>query len=246
MERSEEKEVADSIKVNIKFDSNSKTTPCLLCDEEVDKLVSMCGNQNCSNLVCFDCAKKFYSEPKKGGVLTRNNLICPLCRQVPHTGVSNLFRFEICNLILSVPQMEDGWYYGWCKRCNKLTKSFRIECTLKETPRITNYQCVDCNDTEIKTYTKACPKCKLDVQKIEGCNHIECRCGTHWCYVCGYMAVNGTQTLRHMKHKHGTYFHSTIDYNYMIDDDQVHNSYPTSPDNSDNESNYIADSSEEW
>ncbi|KAK0632507.1 hypothetical protein B0T14DRAFT_34942 [Immersiella caudata] len=32
---------------------------------------------------------------------------------------------------------------------------------------------------------KACPSCKYVVEKTDGCNHISCVCGTHWCYRCG-------------------------------------------------------------
>ncbi|KAK4451514.1 hypothetical protein QBC34DRAFT_57111 [Podospora aff. communis PSN243] len=32
---------------------------------------------------------------------------------------------------------------------------------------------------------KACPSCKRVVEKTEGCNHISCVCGIHWCYRCG-------------------------------------------------------------
>ena len=32
---------------------------------------------------------------------------------------------------------------------------------------------------------KKCPKCKRWVEKTEGCDHIICLCGTHFCYSCG-------------------------------------------------------------
>ena len=32
---------------------------------------------------------------------------------------------------------------------------------------------------------KQCPYCKFWVEKNEGCNHIACRCGNHFCYKCG-------------------------------------------------------------
>jgi len=33
-------------------------------------------------------------------------------------------------------------------------------------------------------YVKQCPVCGYRIEKIEGCNHIECRCGKHICWVC--------------------------------------------------------------
>ena len=32
---------------------------------------------------------------------------------------------------------------------------------------------------------KQCPYCKFWVEKNEGCNHISCKCGNHFCYRCG-------------------------------------------------------------
>lgn len=31
---------------------------------------------------------------------------------------------------------------------------------------------------------KQCPQCRLYVEKNQGCNHIQCRCGNHFCYQC--------------------------------------------------------------
>ncbi|GMH77334.1 hypothetical protein TrRE_jg4436 [Triparma retinervis] len=31
---------------------------------------------------------------------------------------------------------------------------------------------------------KNCPFCSLAVERTYGCNHISCRCGRHWCFVC--------------------------------------------------------------
>ncbi|KAG5529525.1 hypothetical protein RHGRI_030054 [Rhododendron griersonianum] len=33
-------------------------------------------------------------------------------------------------------------------------------------------------------HVKPCPVCGYTIEKIEGCNHIECRCGKHICWVC--------------------------------------------------------------
>ncbi|KAF9115477.1 hypothetical protein BGW39_003040 [Mortierella sp. 14UC] len=36
---------------------------------------------------------------------------------------------------------------------------------------------------------KSCPSCRLMIEKESGCNHMTCRCGCHFCYVCGSNGV---------------------------------------------------------
>ncbi|TGO22770.1 hypothetical protein BPAE_0155g00080 [Botrytis paeoniae] len=33
--------------------------------------------------------------------------------------------------------------------------------------------------------SRICPKCKECVVRSDGCDHMECRCGNSWCYLCG-------------------------------------------------------------
>jgi hypothetical protein len=35
--------------------------------------------------------------------------------------------------------------------------------------------------------SKRCPGCRANTQKNDGCDHITCRCGAHWCWVCGWL-----------------------------------------------------------
>ena len=36
----------------------------------------------------------------------------------------------------------------------------------------------------LRNKTKQCPNCHESVEKSEGCNHVHCRCGANWCYLC--------------------------------------------------------------
>ncbi|XP_071733529.1 E3 ubiquitin-protein ligase RSL1-like [Rutidosis leptorrhynchoides] len=49
---------------------------------------------------------------------------------------------------------------------------------------------VDASDLKLKKMAKnkkwkRCPSCAYYVEKIDGCNHIKCRCGYEFCYRCG-------------------------------------------------------------
>ncbi|GCA61966.1 hypothetical protein KIPB_000237 [Kipferlia bialata] len=44
----------------------------------------------------------------------------------------------------------------------------------------------------------SCPSCGVAVIKTEGCNHVECRCGTHWCFECGFKGRAREEVYRHM------------------------------------------------
>ncbi|KAJ8764716.1 hypothetical protein K2173_009101 [Erythroxylum novogranatense] len=35
-----------------------------------------------------------------------------------------------------------------------------------------------------KEHVRSCPCCGYMIEKVEGCNHVECRCGKHICWVC--------------------------------------------------------------
>mmetsp|Transcript_7437 Transcript_7437/g.11109 ORF Transcript_7437/g.11109 Transcript_7437/m.11109 type:complete len:496 (-) Transcript_7437:2436-3923(-) len=36
----------------------------------------------------------------------------------------------------------------------------------------------------LREMTKLCPNCRQPVEKAQGCNHVTCRCGAQWCYLC--------------------------------------------------------------
>ncbi|KAI5848215.1 hypothetical protein BZA05DRAFT_375881 [Tricharina praecox] len=42
---------------------------------------------------------------------------------------------------------------------------------------------------------KKCPTCKSYVEKNEGCHHMTCKCGQHWCWLCFETFPDGDQTI---------------------------------------------------
>ncbi|KZP26845.1 hypothetical protein FIBSPDRAFT_781658 [Athelia psychrophila] len=49
---------------------------------------------------------------------------------------------------------------------------------------------------------KKCPQCTTWIEKTEGCNHVECKCGAHICWVCMGIFDAGS-VYRHMRTDHG-------------------------------------------
>ncbi|KAF5362190.1 hypothetical protein D9756_002178 [Leucocoprinus leucothites] len=52
---------------------------------------------------------------------------------------------------------------------------------------------------------KRCPSCRVWVEKIEGCHHISCKCGTHFCWICSGV-FEGNRIYDHMTEAHGDWY----------------------------------------
>ena len=99
-----------------------------------------------------------------------------------------------CNYMCSYDKNE---FHLECPMCNK---SYCLQCKTEWHKDMTcqEYQRSvkkDENDTKFEEYIKGnrlkqCPKCKRWVEKISGCNHIQCSCGTAFCYNCGNIKEN--------------------------------------------------------
>ncbi len=51
-----------------------------------------------------------------------------------------------------------------------------------------------------------CPECDAHIEKIDGCNHIECtNCANHICWQCMASFHIGSEVYKHMKEVHGTF-----------------------------------------
>ena len=84
--------------------------------------------------------------------------------------------------------------------CPKCMKSYCLNCRVEEHKGMSckEYQInskVDHNDVMFYDFVKGhkfkkCTQCQFWVEKNEGCDHMTCRCGYQFCYICGgkYMA----------------------------------------------------------
>ena len=61
---------------------------------------------------------------------------------------------------------------------------------------------------------RVCPHCKVPAIKEEGCNHITCRCGNHYCYLC-LAKLNPIDPYSHFNRDHACPLHTN-----SVEDDQ--------------------------
>ena len=54
-----------------------------------------------------------------------------------------------------------------------------------------------------KANVKHCPACRLTIEKTDGCNHIECRCGVHICWLCVVHFTSSEDCYTHLRSFHG-------------------------------------------
>ncbi|KAI6160791.1 hypothetical protein EDD17DRAFT_1875396 [Pisolithus thermaeus] len=52
---------------------------------------------------------------------------------------------------------------------------------------------------------KRCPQCNVLIEKLEGCNHMTCKCGAHICWTCMGIFTSGT-IYGHMREAHQGYY----------------------------------------
>ncbi|XP_022775002.1 ATP-dependent RNA helicase DEAH11, chloroplastic-like [Durio zibethinus] len=55
-----------------------------------------------------------------------------------------------------------------------------------------------------KEQVKACPVCGYIIEKIDGCNHVECKCGRHVCWVCLEFFSSSDDCYDHLRAVHMT------------------------------------------
>ncbi|KIY72173.1 hypothetical protein CYLTODRAFT_450103 [Cylindrobasidium torrendii FP15055 ss-10] len=59
--------------------------------------------------------------------------------------------------------------------------------------------------------TKRCPQCSVLINRIEGCNHMQCRCGAHLCWRCLAVFQDSKETYVHMRSTHGGIYDEDMD-----------------------------------
>ncbi|KAJ7785278.1 hypothetical protein DFH07DRAFT_864425 [Mycena maculata] len=184
---------------------------CALCFEDMprSKLGAACGRTGCSQLVDDACLHEWYGQNAPGNLLNMMQLTCPFCRRPP--AAKTLARYNRRAAVLGglKDAMADRrWLYAWCTDCACAKRAFeRTACTEERLAPVSGFRCEDCREPRRRTTPVVCPnlECGYAIEKVDGCNHILCVCGTHFCYVCGKEFTQDT-IYGHMQSVHGSIY----------------------------------------
>ncbi|KAJ7185276.1 hypothetical protein C8R46DRAFT_1185063 [Mycena filopes] len=190
---------------------------CALCFEEMasTKLGPACGRTGCVQLVDDGCLREWYGQNQPGKLLNMMQFTCPFCRRKPT--VKTLARYNRPAALLGGVQdaMADRRFlYAWCIDCGSAKQAYeRTACTEEAGPVISNFRCQECCRPRKPRRSVVCPNvdCGYAIEKVDGCNHITCVCGTHICYACGEQ-FESHEIYPHMTEAHGSwYYYNTED-----------------------------------
>lgn len=166
---------------------------CGICCDDFRKgnLLAACGRKGCETTACADCLDRWYAEIRVGHFVPPANMNCPFCKRTPAAEVLVRHNREMCQL-RRTGSLDPAWHHGFCVGCMRVKPWVERVCA-GDPPTEGNFRCESCSllNNAKEIFTQDCPGCGATVQKIVACDHITCRCGTHFCYRCGAKPPTG-------------------------------------------------------
>ena len=158
----------------------SNIRECSLCYTEQNKKKFNHFN-GCNHAICFDCKDNFdiLSKYKPGDFVKEYYHKCVTCRNFycEDQRISDIFN----KYNGSLPQnLKVRFCSDIC--CDNLFE-FNLTCGGSED----NIPLFCQEHLVIDTTSKKCPDCNILVSKTEGCDHMNCFCGSHWCWGCQHL-----------------------------------------------------------
>jgi hypothetical protein len=164
---------------------------CNICTKfhEPEKFHASCGN--CKNIICNNCYNSHYKKINNGDIISKSSIICPFCRNIT-------LYLELDNQLKEI--FETNTKAGKCKYCLSYEKIDDIQCNeTHQNSEIIFQDGFICSKCIIPSGIKQCPKCNAYIDKNGGCNHITCRCGYNFCWIC-FKDWESISSLEHRFH----------------------------------------------
>ena len=189
---------------------------CSLCFDSFskDRVQPACGRSGCQQRICHDCLTGWYGLNAAGRIINTAALNCPFCRRRP--APKTLARYgmgvhAVGDLRVAVEQAGE-WIFAWCIGCGCAKPFTERVCARGAPPELTHWRCPACvvlmmavEGGPVVKSARECPACTVMTEKTDGCNHISCPCGAHWCYFCGF-EKDEEGIYSHMEEEHGGYY----------------------------------------
>lgn len=210
---------------------NNLRRTCRLCYSEKNRnaFKNLCTNKRCAGEICKDCIRHQYALVGTGedngktiksfvfytGKITAQKVQCCFCRsQITHklskrvsiVSVQKLKKYGF--MIKLLEEGKDIWKCSSGKTCKNSTDGLfeveKSECRAAgEEVEIKERFCEDCMILKV---TKPCPGCGIRVSRIDGCCHMTCQCGQHFCWCCGEGFGTARAVYDHLDELYGTPF----------------------------------------
>jgi len=212
--------------------------PCPICFDNISNCYRL---ENCKHIFCETCLRTqillSVDRPKIEGIR------CSLCKEDDMRGL--ICVQDLINL-LDASNLEKLWKLTKDTYLDRNQELFHrcpspdcpqfFRTAYDETERTCDYCflkfCIKCKKTAhgnvpcetaekelLKKTLKAkqCPKCKMLVEKIEGCDKIHCHCGAYFCWVCEKQFEDAISTYEHIRqaHRHFQYLIGFLDDVYL-------------------------------
>jgi ariadne-1 len=151
----------------------------------------VCPDFQCQILVNDEIIEKFVNQNEFAKHIY-NKII--LNSYIDHNPRARWCPGQNCGHIINATSLTSAYNYAQFITCNHCQTSFCFQCVQPWHDPIKcilllqwNKKLLDDSETIIwlKANTKSCPKCKVNIEKNGGCNHMTCRNCTHeFCWLC--------------------------------------------------------------
>ncbi|KAF2399439.1 hypothetical protein EJ06DRAFT_478284 [Trichodelitschia bisporula] len=198
----------------------TQRSTCSLCftSHRPADLNAACSRRGCSQPICRTCLSSWYGLNKPGSIINPSALTCPFCRRHPAPKTLTAYGMGIHTVgDLRTALGERGeWIHAWCAQCGFARRFAERACARGAPPEVRGWVCEGCVEENARVAREEAER--LETEKAGGCHHMECFCGTHWCWFCGDKQDSAT-IYEHMDRKHGGMFAGEAGYGSDDDDD---------------------------
>lgn len=134
--------------------------------------VYVCPKKNCNGMSLIDKGRCVADEEQEL-TITNNDKLCTKCKN----SMINVADIKDINLINAIQNADDSGF---------IYLSFPEEKKGDHKNDISNEEKTQKRYTQEQQKNRLCPTCHHLINRYEGCSHVECACGQHFCWCCGH------------------------------------------------------------